>query len=261
MIRFPYIVMLLLSAPAWGESFEWRQYATHAEADAVVAHCTQNIEAGHASAADFAMRGNALFELRQFDEAIEDFTRAIELDDELDLAWFGRGMALGRNRFISEGISDLSVYIKRNPASSLAYTKRGVRYILLGDMVNAERDLGKALELDPGNAEAHDDIGVILARRKDYQPAIDHFLTTIKLDPTYQKAYHNLAMSYYLTGQDQNALVAVDESLRLRPTARSSLMLKGHILRELGRQAEAEELLEEAEFLEAESWSEGVPVQ
>ena len=148
MIRYLYVVMLLIAEPAWGVQLVWQQYGSHAEADAVVAQCTLNIKANPTSAADFVKRGNALFDLHQFDEAVDDFTQAIKLDDKLDLAWFGRGMALGRNKFISEGISDISVYIDRNPASTLAYTKRGVRYIWLGDMTNAEKDLECGLRSD-----------------------------------------------------------------------------------------------------------------
>ena len=119
----------------------------------------------------------------------------------------------------------------------------------------------KAIALDPRNAEAHDDLGVIHARRGDHAQAIRHFSTTIKLDPSYQKAYHNLAMVYYLAGQDARALVVVDESLRLRPEDRNSLLLKGEILETLGRHPEARTVREEAEFLPDGNWSEQAPVQ
>ena len=48
------------------------------------------------------------------------------------------------------------------------------------DFVSAEKDLSKALELDPNNAEAHDDLGVIYARKKNYQKAVETFFSNHK---------------------------------------------------------------------------------
>ncbi len=112
----------------------------------------------------YILRGDIYFLIHEFDSAEEDYTEAISLNDKLDAAYYGRGMARGRQGFIKEGIADLTVYIKRNPDSSMAYTKRGVRYIWLGDKENAFKDLSKAVELDSENAEAHDDLGVVLAQ-------------------------------------------------------------------------------------------------
>ncbi|MCR4300568.1 MAG: tetratricopeptide repeat protein [Sulfuricaulis sp.] len=197
----------------------------------------------------YLKRGEAHFKLQEFDKAIEDFSAAIRRNDRLDDAYFGRGMALGRRGQITEGIADLSVYLQRHPDSSLAYTKRGVRYIWIGDLENAEKDLKRAIALDARNAEAHDDLGVILAQRADYAAAISHFQSTLNTDPSYQKAYHNLAMVYYITGENQKALSSVDRGLKLIFESRDSMLLKAAILESLGRHGEAKTAREEAEFM------------
>jgi tetratricopeptide (TPR) repeat protein len=209
----------------------------------------RRIDADRNDAGLYLKRGEVRFKLHDFDNAIEDFGRAIKLDSRLDDAYFARGMALARDGRIDEGIADLDVYIQRHPESSLAYTKRGVRYIWKRDLNRAEKDLTRAIALDAGNAEAHDDLGVILAQHGDYPAAADHFLTTIALDPSYQKAYHNLAMVYYITDHNQDALATIDKSLKLDPQSRDSLLLKASILEALGRHAEAGKIKEDAEFL------------
>lgn len=206
-------------------------------------------------------RGDLYFKLHQFDDAIFDYSDAIQIDPHADKAYFGRGLALGRNGQIEEGIKDLTVYIKRNPNDSYGYTKRGVRYLWLRKDDKAKADLEKAVSLNPKNAEAHDDLGVILARRKDYTSALKHFTATVSNDPTYAKGWHNLAMVYYIIGRDQLALNAVESSLRLYPDQRNSLMLKAKILEDLGRTAEAQQILDNAEFLPSGNWSEHVPVE
>lgn len=206
-------------------------------------------------------RGDLYYDIRSFDSAIDDYTRAIALDDSLDKAYFGRGMALGRKGAVDEGIADLSVFIARNPGDSVALTKRGVRRIWKGDFVGAEKDLAEAVRLDPSNAEAHDDLGVVLAQRGEHERAETHFRATIRLDPSYQKAYHNLALTLQLQGKSRPALAAVDDALRLSPDNRDSVMLKSAILDSLGRRDEARRYKEDAEFLPQGNWSETSPIR
>ncbi len=234
------------------------------EPDAVekqIAELGSRIERHPSNPSLYIARGDARFLLHQFDEASDDYSRAIALDDSADQAYFGRGMALARAGFIEDGIRDLTVFLKRHPDSSRGYTKRGVRYLWLGDRADAEQDLRKAVALDAQNAEAHDDLGVVLAQGKAYQDAIVHFQTAIRIDPSYQKAHHNLGMAYYLTGQDLLALQAVDSSLHLSPEARNSMLLKATILDALGRAQEAAAVREQAEFLPEGNWSERADVQ
>jgi len=252
-----FISALVLLLPISSKAAE----LTYEQADEKIQQLNTLIKNQPDNAMLYTERGELYFKMRDFDNAIDDFDSAIKLDPGQDKAWFSRGMANGRLGYIDEGIADLSVYIKRHPDSSLAYTKRGVRYLWKGDSDNAGKDLSKAIELDPDNAEAHDDLGVILAQKKEYKAAIEHFTRTVTIDPSYQKAYHNLAMAYYLSGKDLFALQSVDNSLKLAPEARNSMLLKSEILKALGRMAEAKAVEDEAMFLPEGNWHESAPVK
>jgi tetratricopeptide (TPR) repeat protein len=235
--------------------------ASFDEAEKTIADYTAQLEQRPGDAKLLVLRGDLYFQVHEFDRAVEDYTAALALDDKLDMAYYGRGLAYGRMGFIRDGIKDLSHYIDRNPQSSRAYTKRGVRYLWLGDGENAYRDLSRAVALDAANAEAHDDLGVVLAQQGRYREAIVHFLTTVHLDPSYQKGYHNLAIAYYVTENDALALETVNESLRLDPAARDSLLLKVKILQALGKTEAAAALEEDAAFLPEGDGFEHVPVR
>ena len=206
-------------------------------------------------------RGNAYLQVLDFNSAIADFTKALKLDDSLDMAYFGRGMARGRIRLIDEAIADLTVFIARNPGSSLAHTKRGVRYIWKGDFRRAEADLKYALELDPKNAEANDDLGVLYARRRDYLTALSYFEKTIQLETNYQKAHHNKALVLHLLGRTKEALNAINVALTVGPDTRSSVVLKAAILEDLGRKEEAAQLRKQAETAPQKDWSENLAIE
>lgn len=206
-------------------------------------------------------RADNFFKLHDFAAAVEDYDRVLKIDDHADAAWYGRGLALGRAGNIDAGIADLTVYINRHLQDSRAFTKRGIRYMWNGDEAGAESDFRQAIQIDPKNAEAHDDLGVILARRGDYADAEKHFLITVGVDSTYQKGWHNLAMARFLSKQDTQALLAVNSAIKLSPEARDSLLLKAQILRVLGHTEEADKIQDDAEFLPEGNWSEHIPVQ
>jgi tetratricopeptide (TPR) repeat protein len=266
-LRYAFFVIAgwVLPAIAGGASaFDVTRLDEPAEAQALreeVQRCTRELEGQRDSVTLHARRGAAFFKLREFDRAIDDFSRAIELDDRTDEAWFGRGMARGRSGDLDGAVADLGVYIERHPRSSVALTKRGIRHLWNGDLERAEADFRQAIRIDPANAEAHDDLGVIHAQRGDYAEAERHFRATLAHDPSYQKAHHNLAMVHYLLDRNEQALEAVERSLRLRPDARDSLLLKSAILESLGRRREAQAAREEAEFLPQGDGSERMSLQ
>jgi len=229
---------------------------THDKMARRIADLDRKIDADPNNAGLYVKRGRDHLTLFYFNEAIFYFSTAIDLNDAIDAAYFGRGMALGRNGEIDKGIDDLSVYIRRNPESSLAYTKRGVRRIWKKDFKAARKDLLMAVSLNGNNAEAHDDLGVVLAQLGDLQAALNHLLRAKAIEPGYQKVHHNLAMVYFIGGAHEQALAAANVALRLQPQNRSSMFLKGNILGEMGRTAEAEEIKANAGFLSQGNWSE-----
>jgi len=216
---------------------------------------------GSTQAQRFLKIANEYLGHRELAEAIDYFSRALQLDDTLDEAYFGRGMARGSSGLIDEGIRDISIYIERHPDSSRAYTKRGIRHVWKGDSESAHRDFQQAIALDPGNAEAHDDIGVIYAQRRDFEKALESFRTVIRLEPRYFKAHHNMALVYFLLDESAAALTEVNNALRLKTDSRNSMRLKSVILKRLGHDEEAQEVGEEAEFMPEENWSEVAPLK
>lgn len=233
----------------------------NADVDSQIKHYTHELKAKPKSVALLIKRGDLYFKTHQFDKAIADYNSAIRLDDHADKAYYGLGLALGRDGYVRQGIKDLSIYIRRHPTDEYAYTKRGVRYLWLREDSNAEKDLTKAITLNPKDAEAHDDLGVVLGRRGNYKAAFKNFEACVSIDPTYFKGWHNLAMTYYVFRDDKQALAAVNEALKLDPSHRSSMLLKATILHSMGRDKEAAKVRDDAEWLPVGDSSQNIPVK
>lgn len=227
----------------------------------IIDQLSQKIETTKNPAPLYIERGKAYFTTHQFERATADYSRALTIDDTQDEAYFGRGLSYGREGKIKQGIKDLTIYIERNPGSSVAYTKRGVRNIWAGQFNEAENDLKKAIELDPENAEAHDDLGVLYARKENYERSIHHFQQVVKIDSSYLKGFHNLALSYHIIGKDKLALKTINRALNLSKNEKDSLLLKSEILIKLNMPQEAQNIIEQAEFLPDGNWSERFSMQ
>jgi len=89
-------------------------------------------------------------------KAIDDYTRAIELDPKDTKAYYNRGLAYSNLRQYQKAIDDYTRTIELDPKLAIAYYNRGTVYDEL----------------------------------RQYQKAIDDYTRTIELDPKYTKAYY-----------------------------------------------------------------------
>jgi Tfp pilus assembly protein PilF len=77
--------------------------------------------------------------------------------------------------------------------------------------------LRRAIELQPADAEAHNNVGIVLLQTGRPQDAIPSLRRAIELKPEYSEAHYNLANAYTNAGQTSAAVVEFREALRGRP--------------------------------------------
>ena len=136
------------------------------------------------SADDFSQRGISRFEKNDFDGAIADFTKAIELHgQQLEFCFYFRGIALYRRGRLDEAIADLSkaITLKQHPRF---YDDRGNLLAQKGDFDGALVDLTRAIELDPKYAKAYGDRGIVRLMHGDDADAELDFKKCFELDQT-----------------------------------------------------------------------------
>jgi Flp pilus assembly protein TadD len=87
------------------------------------------------------------------DQAIAEYTSAIQADPEDANAYRGRGDAHCRQGAFDQAVADYDQAVELDPTSALAYFKRGNAYARLGDEARAQADQQSALRLDPTVAD------------------------------------------------------------------------------------------------------------
>ncbi len=75
----------------------------------------------------------------------------------------------------------------------------------------------------------------------DYYGAIHLLEELVASGRAFADAHHLLGLCYYMIGQGERALAAVDQAVRLNPRYLEALMHRGVVLSSLGRSQEAEE--------------------
>ncbi|MEK7723916.1 MAG: hypothetical protein AAB336_06175 [Acidobacteriota bacterium] len=92
-------------------------------------------------------------------------------------------------------VKEFSRAIELNPKLSLAYQRRSNAYSGLNDDVKAIADLNKAIETDPRNGAAYLDRGNFNNKYKKYTEAISDFTEADKLKETCAKTYRGVLYS------------------------------------------------------------------
>ena len=107
------------------------------------------------SAEEYINQGLATNEDGNLEQAIVDYTKAIELDPNSVEAYFNRGIAYQVSDNWEQAIVDYTKTIELGPDYKEAYFNRGDNYYILNNPEQAIADYTKAIELDPNYALAH----------------------------------------------------------------------------------------------------------
>jgi Flp pilus assembly protein TadD len=100
--------------------------------------------------------------------------------------------------------------------ASLAY-KLAMALDQAGDPVNERAALEQAIQIDPGMAEAQNQLGYLASRAGETASAEEHFRLAVRASPGFAKAWVNLAATLYLESKLPEAKEAVERALQVEP--------------------------------------------
>ena len=170
-----------------------------------------------ARASLYLFGGLAYLVSADYEQAMTDFNRAIELAPELALVYRIRGLAYAGLNDYELAIADYDQVIELNPEDAAVYRIRGLAYAGLNDHERAIADFDRAIELDPEDAAAYHNRGFVYAYLKDYERAIADFDRAIELDPEYAAAYHKRGAAYAYLKDYQQTIADFDRAIELDP--------------------------------------------
>jgi tetratricopeptide (TPR) repeat protein len=170
-------------------------------------------EVKNAEAAHFS--GTVYFDEKQFDAAIESFTKAIELSLDShgkSANYYRRGTARLENDNVVEAVNDFEKAIRLRPFHVGSLVWRGYAYGKLGKWALAIGDLQAAIDLNPMAADQYKKLGEFIAEH-----AIKHFGNLIKADKSDAEAYYNRGMANLFLQKTDRAYLDFQQALTIDP--------------------------------------------
>lgn len=209
-------------------------------------------------------RGYVLYQLGSLDAAIADFRRALVLDSTsadarrfLGVALIDKGETTAGMRTFDEAIratpNDPWLHMLRavgfaatgnreaalrdtataisllGDSNSNARLARGVAYYHLGDLDNARGDIEAAVRLDAANGQAHNALGRLLIRQRDFARAGEALESAARLLPGHWVVLRNRALAALERGDLAAARRDVAASLDVSTTFAESFVVRGRI--------------------------------
>ncbi|HML94548.1 MAG TPA: tetratricopeptide repeat protein [Thermodesulfobacteriota bacterium] len=158
----------------------------------------------------YCARGYANSSFGDFEGALVDFSRAIELDSEYVEAYVTRGLVRIVLGDYSGAVRDSGNAIEIDPEYAEAYATRGLARRNLADYKGAIRDLDRAIETNSVLCRKHCKSGFAKSGIGDYAGAIDDFNRAIELYPNY-------ADIHFIRGITNIALQSFYDVMEVKP--------------------------------------------
>lgn len=163
----------------------------------------------------YISRGQTYWALKKNDPALRDFNKAIELDPKDALGYATRG-AFFKFYKPELAIIDLSRALELGQ-SVFDYLNRAQTYERLGRDDLAIQDYSKIIELYPDHIHTYNTRASLYAKIGRHDLAIKDYNKTIKLKPDRQSAYMDRAKYYAKYGKHELAIKDFDMAIKLNP--------------------------------------------
>ena len=162
-------------------------------------------------------RGIAYGAQGDFDRAIEDFNRTIELEPDYADVYTNRGGTYREKGEVDRAIEDHTKAIDLNPDFAKAYYNRGNAHREQGDFDSAIEDHTKAIELDCHYAEAYSNRGNAYRDKGEVDKAVKDYNKAIELDCHYAEAYYNRGNAYGDKGEVDKVIEDYTKATKIKP--------------------------------------------
>ncbi len=192
----------------------------------------------------YTRRGFAKRELGQYQSAIEDHKKEIELIPDNSLAYSSSGttkLIRGSDGDYKAAIEDFNKALELNPDYARDYQNRGVAKVKLLNYAGAIQDYDKAIALNPKDADAYNNRGFAKLKIEDYAGAIEDYTETIRLKDGFVGAhfYRGVAKAEMPDPDYAGAIQDYDKAIALNPKDSQAYYYQGNAKKALGQDKDA----------------------
>ena len=157
------------------------------------------------SAAAHVLIGEALDGLGKTPEAIAEFQQAAQVSPHEPNVHFGLGFLYWKSQDYGKAKAEFQAELASHADSAQAWAYLGDTEMKLGNRELAASALNKAIQLQSDIRLAYLDRGILLSEGNKHKDAIADFRKAIELDPGQPDAHYRLARAYQALGESNEA--------------------------------------------------------
>jgi Flp pilus assembly protein TadD len=130
--------------------------------------------------------GLALGNLGKWDQAVNQFIRATDLDPRYSEGHAGLAYALANLKRLKEALAEARIAVSLAPNDPDTHSNLAWVYAKKGDYLSAAVEYRLALKIDPKNAERHKALGMALKDAEDTEGAIAELLAVTQTSKDFE---------------------------------------------------------------------------
>lgn len=210
-------------------------------------------------AGSFIINGDSYMKKGQYDKAISEYAKAIEIDPKYAEAYKGRGSGYTMKRQYNKAIEDLNKAIQLEPVNAEAKYYRGLAYAKTGQYDKAISDFSKCIEIvqnrpasysytfktSPGQTitpkyfsspSPYYMRGYIYLMRKEYDKALPDINKAIDLHHPNRAGAHNArALIWHGKCQYDKAISDSTKAIEIDPKLAMAYVTRGNAFKKIGQ--------------------------
>ena len=165
----------------------------------------------------FLCLGNTLCMMNEYEQAIENYNKAVHINPALAEAHHNIAAVYIKCNKIYEGIKSYQQAIMIKPDFALAIIGLGDALSDVGEYKDGELCLRRALDINPDNPSIHHSLGLVLINQRNLSEAVSSFKKALDLDPCHDFALCNMANILLKLGNRNEAILLYQRAMELKP--------------------------------------------
>lgn len=162
-------------------------------------------------------RAAALNALRQHEEALQDVSKAIEINPHVAKFYVNRSLALSAVGRHEEALTDDQKALELEPQSPRVWSSHSMTLYALNRLDEAVEAVNKAIEINADEPHYYYQLGMIMLKAEKYEEAIKALDMALHLDPENTEAAGIRQIVLGKTGRVDEALEQINREIKRNP--------------------------------------------
>lgn len=182
----------------------------------------------------YCSKGDEFYRNRNYDQAIIQYTMALDVDPNYVYAYQWRASAYTAKNEPDLAIADCNTCISLQPGNKFAWANRGYAYARKNQFDLAIEDYSEAIRLDPQYAWAYANRGYAYAQLNYPENAIRDLSISLLYDPNNAITYSNRYHAYFKVNEPDSALMDITKAISLSPATAGYYNNRGYFYNTYG---------------------------